>query len=244
MAEGQSPLTQFEIKNLVPVTLGENLDLSFTNSSLFMALSVLGIIVFFMQAMRRRSLIPGRMQCAAEMVYETIADMLKDIVGDEGKKFFPLVFSVFLFILVCNLFGMLPGAFTVTSHVSVTFGLAAALFIAINIYGIIRHGLHFFSLFIPKGVPVIMYPILVPLEVFSYFIRPASLGIRLAANMIAGHTILKVIAGFVAPMAFFGFIPLAFLVVLTGFELFIAVLQAYIFTLLLCVYLNDAVNLH
>lgn len=238
-----SPLTQFEIHQILPVTVG-TMDLSFTNSSLFMAVALGVIWLFFKCSVSRPLLVPGRLQCAAEMFYEFISGMLKENVGEEGKKFLPLVFSVFMFVLTCNVLGLIPGAFTVTSHIAVTFALAAFLFVVINVYGFMKHGLHFLAMFAPKGVPAPILLLIVPIEFFSYLVRPVSLSIRLAANMMAGHTMLKVIAGFVAPLGLLGVLPIGFLTVMTGFELFVAVLQAYIFTLLLCVYLSDAVHSH
>lgn len=241
--QGHSPLAQFEIHPLIDLKSG-TLDLSFTNASLFMVLAVSSIIFFMLGATRSRSIVPGRWQCMAEMAYEFIAGLLRENVGNEGRKFFPLVFSAFMFILFCNLLGMLPYSFTATSHIAVTFALAAALFFIVTVVGFARHGLHFLSLFAPQGVPLWMMPLIIPIECISYLIRPVSLSIRLAANMIAGHVLLKVIAGFILPLGVFGILPGASLVLFIGFEIFIACLQAYIFSMLLCVYLNDAVNLH
>ena len=240
---GHNPLAQFEIHPLVDFKVG-GVDLSFTNASLFMALAVSGIIFFILGSTRARAMVPGRWQCMAEMLYEFIAGMLHENVGKDGLKFFPLVFSTFMFILFCNLLGMMPYSFTATSHIAVTFALAAALFLAMTIFGLARHGLHFFSLFAPEGVPAWIMPVIIPIELVSYLVRPVSLSIRLAANMIAGHVLLKIFAGFVIALGIFGIFPGAFLVLFIGFEIFIACLQAYIFTMLLCVYLNDAVNLH
>lgn len=240
---GHSPLAQFEIHPILSLKTGA-LDLSFTNASLFMVLAVSAIIFFMIGSTRSRSLVPGRWQCMAEMVYEFIAGLLRENVGNEGRKFFPLIFCSFMFILFCNLAGMLPYSFTVTSHIAVTFALAAFLFLIVTIVGFARHGLHFLALFAPQGVPGWMMPVIVPIELISYLIRPVSLSIRLAANMIAGHVLLKVIAGFILPLGIFGILPGAFLVLFIGFEIFIACLQAYIFSMLLCVYLNDAVHLH
>ena len=242
--DGHSPLEQFRIEPVVPLRLNEALDISLTNSGLAMLAAALAAIAFFAFAIRRRELVPGKMQSLAEVTYEFIANMVKNTVGDGGRRFFPMVFSVFIFVLFCNLLGLIPGAFTATSHISVTFALAVAMFVVLNIYGIMRHGLKFFTLFLPHGTPIFFAPLIVVIELFSYLVRPVSLSIRLAANMIAGHTMLKVVAGFVPKLGVFGALPVAFLVALTGFELFVAVLQAYIFSLLLCVYLNDAVNLH
>lgn len=246
MSEGKAhnPLAQFEIKPLIPIEIG-GLNLSFTNSSAFMLLAVLLTIAFFTLAMKRREAIPSRFQLLAEMSYEFISNMVKDNVGEKGKKFFPLVLTIFFFVLLCNLLGMLPYSFTVTSHIAVTFALAMFIFLAVTAVGFIKHGLHFCALFLPKGTPGWMAPLMIFIELFAYLARPISLSVRLAANMMAGHTMLKIIAGFVITLGFLGgWAPLGFLVILTGFEIFVAVLQAYIFAILTCVYLNDAVNMH
>ncbi len=245
MAEGgHSPLQQFEIKPFLELYLGDT-NISFTNASLFMVLALTLGISLMTFTVRRSGVIPGRWQVVSEMFYEFIANMLQDNVGQKGKQFFPLIFSLFMFVLFCNLLGMLPYSFTVTSHIAVTFGLAIAVFLIVTAVGFIKHGLHYFALFLPKGTPLWMAPLMIFIELFAYLARPISLSIRLAANMMAGHTMLKIIAGFVIMMGWAGgWLPLAFLVVLTGFEIFVAILQAYIFTILVCVYLNDAVNMH
>lgn len=245
MAEhGHSPLAQFEIHPLIGIDAG-GVDLSFTNASLFMVLAVSGILFFLIGASRQRALVPGRLQATAEMFYEFIANLMKENVGNEGRRYFPLVFSTFMFVLFTNLLGMLPYSFTVTSHIIVTFALAFFLFLFVTGVGLYRHGFHFFSLFLPQGTPGWMAPLMVFIELFAYLARPISLSVRLAANMLAGHTMLKVIAGFVVMLGFLGgWLPFALLIVLSGFEIFVAVLQAYIFAILICVYLNDAVHLH
>lgn len=244
MSEGHNPLDQFKVKTLIdlPDFAGHNID--FTNASLFMVIAVLGVILFLSLGVRSRALVPGRLQSMAEESYLFIAGMLKENVGNEGKRYFPLVFSLFMFILFCNLLGMIPGSFTVTSHIIVTFAMAACLFVFMTLLAFWRHGLHFFHFFLPGGVPIILAPLIIVVEMFAYLARPISLSLRLAANMMAGHIMLKVIAGFVVMMGLFGVLPLAFLAALTGFEFFIALLQAYIFTILTCVYLNDAVHMH
>lgn len=244
MSEGHSPLSQFEVTTIIPMPplLGYNID--FTNSSLFMCLAVLGIFAFMFFGMRRRALVPGRLQCAAEMTYEMVAGIVKDTVGQEGKQYFPLIFSLFMFVLFCNLLGMVPYSFTVTSHIIVTFALALFVFLTVTMIGFMRHGLHFLHLFVPAGVPLWLAPLLIPIEIISYLARPITLSIRLAANMTAGHILLKVVAGFVSALGLFGVVPLLLLVGLIGFEFFIALLQAYIFTILTCVYLHDAVHMH
>lgn len=241
---GHSPLAQFEIHPLIDFKAGD-IDLSFTNASLMMVLAVSAILFFLIGSTRPRALVPGRWQAVAEMFYEFVANLIKENVGNEGRQYFPLIFSVFMFVLFCNLLGMLPYSFTVTSHIAVTFFMAGALFIMVTTVGIIRHGFHFFSLFLPQGTPGWMAPLMVLIELFAYLARPVSLSVRLAANMLAGHTMLKVIAGFVIMLGFIGgWAPFALLIALSGFEIFVAVLQAYIFAILLCVYLNDSVNLH
>jgi F-type H+-transporting ATPase subunit a len=180
-----------------------------------------------------------------EMSYDFIANLLKENVGSEGRRYFPFIFSLFMFILFGNIMGLLPGAFTITSHIIVTFAMAAVVFVGVTIIGFARHGTHFLSLFVPKGVPFVLLLLLVPIEIISYFVRPFSLSIRLFANMLAGHTMLKVFGGFVVMMGILGgWAPLAFIVILTGLELLIAFLQAYVFAILTCLYLNDAVHLH
>ena len=239
-----NPLEQFTVKTLVPIQLGE-VDASLTNAGLFMVITVVAISAFLMIGMRQRSLVPGRMQSLAELGYEFIAGMIRDNVGSEGRKYFPFIFSLFMFILFANLIGLIPYAFTLTSHIAVTFSMALFVFLGVTIIAIARHGLHFFSFFLPSGVPVVMAPVLVPIEVLSYLSRPISLSIRLFANMMAGHTMMKVFAGFIIPLGILGgWAPLTVDVALTAFELLVAFLQAYVFTVLTCLYLNDAIHLH
>ena len=240
-----SPLHQFEIHPIIPIQLGDaGVDVSFTNSALFMVLAMVLISAFMILGMRRSAIVPGRWQCAVEMAYEFIANMLRDTVGQEGRKYFPFVFTVFMFVLFGNLLGMVPYSFTFTSHIVVTFALAFIIFVGVTILGFVKHGFHFFSFFVPPGTPLPMYPLLIPIEVISYLSRPISLSVRLFANMLAGHTLLKVIAGFVWALGVFGILPLAFVVALTGLEILIACLQAYVFTILTCLYINDALHLH
>ena len=220
------------------------MNLNFSNSSLFMVLA-LGLIATFMTlSMRGRALVPGRWQSMAELSYEFVANMVRDNVGNEGRRYFPFIFTLFMFIVALNVLGLMPYSFTATSHIAVTFGLAAVIFLGVTFIAIYMHGTKFFSFFLPHGTPWWLVPLMVMIELFAYLARPFSLSIRLGANMLAGHTMLKVIAGFVAAMGVLGIVPIAFLMVLSGFELFVAVLQAYIFTVLTCVYLNDAIHLH
>jgi len=244
VAEKHSPLAQFEIKRLVPFNIG-SFDASFTNSALFMVVAVALISLLMIAAVQRRQLVPGRWQAIAELSYEFIANMLRDNVGDAGRKYFPFVFSLFMFILFANLIGMVPYTFTATSHIIVTFALAAIVFIGVTVIGFARHGLGFLKFFVPSGVPMALLPLLMVIEVISYLIRPISLSVRLFANMMAGHTMLKVFAGFVVSLGILGgWAPLAFVMALTGLEIGIAFLQAYVFTVLTCLYLNDAIHLH
>jgi len=239
-----NPLQQFEVKTLIPIHMG-GVDASFTNASMFMMFAVAGVATFLMLSMRGRALVPTRWQSMAELSYEFIAGMVRDNVGSEGRKYFPFIFSLFMFILFANLIGLLPYSFTFTSHIIVTFAMAITVFLGVTVIGIVRHKLHFLSFFLPAGVPKIMAPILVPIEIVSYLSRPVSLSIRLFANMMAGHTMMKVFAGFVIPLGILGgWAPLAVDVALTGFEFLVAFLQAYVFTILTCLYLNDAIHLH
>ncbi|MRG71257.1 F0F1 ATP synthase subunit A [Alphaproteobacteria bacterium HT1-32] len=243
MAENHSPLAQFEIKTLVPIDLG-SFDASFTNSSAFMVISVLLATVFLVGGMRKGEMVPGRWQSMAELSYVFVANLIRDTVGTEGAKYFPFIFSLFMFILFGNLLGMMPYSFTFTSHIAVTFAMALVVFVGVTVIAVAKHGLHFFSFFMPPGVPIAMAPLLVPIEIISYLSRPISLSVRLFANMTAGHTLLKVFAGFVASLGVAGVLPLAFVTALTGLEFVIAFLQAYVFTILTCLYLNDALHLH
>lgn len=239
-----SPLDQFKIKEIVSIhAFGYNI--SVTNSVLFMLLALTLTWLFYSIAFKNKNLIPSRLQLSGELLYGMISGMLEQNVGPNGRKFVPLIFTLFIFILTCNLLGMIPYGFTVTSHISITFAMAITIFLFITFLGIYLHGLHFFSLFLPKGTPWWLAPLMVVIELFAYLARPVSLSLRLAANMVAGHVLLKVLAGFVVSMAIYiKILPIPFIVVLIGFEIFVAVLQAYIFTILSCVYLNDAVNLH
>jgi F-type H+-transporting ATPase subunit a len=243
-AGGHSPLAQFEIKRLVDIDVG-GVDASITNSTVWMLIAIAAITFFMAVGMRRSALVPGRWQSMAEMSYEFVAGMLRDNVGTAGRRYFPFIFTLFMFVLFCNLLGMVPYSFTVTSHIIVTFALAAVVFIGVTIIGFARHGAHFLKLFVPSGVPIFLLPLLIVIELISYLIRPVSLSVRLFANMLAGHTMLKVFGGFVVALGIIGgWAPLAFVVALTGLEILIAFLQAYVFAVLTCIYLNDAINLH
>ena len=243
LAEGHSPLAQFEIKTLIPLQVGD-INVSFTNSSVFMVATVLAISLFLVMGMRRSALVPGRWQSMVELSYIFIANLIKDTVGSEGRPYFPFIFTVFMFVLFGNLFGMLPYTFTFTSHIVVTFTMALFVFLGVTLIAIAKHKMRFFTFFMPPGVPMYMAPILIPIEIISYLSRPISLSVRLFANMLAGHTLMKVFAGFIFALGVFGIAPWAFIVALTGLEIVIAFLQAYVFTILTCLYLNDALHLH
>ena len=238
------PIHQFEIKELIPLELFET-NISFTNSSLFMSLSIISVILLLLISIKNQSLIPSRLQSISEIFYEFIANMISDNIGKKGHKFFPLIFTLFTFILFGNLLGMLPYSFTFTSHIIVTFAMAITVFIGVTILGLVKHGVHFFSFFVPPGVSIVLWPLMIPIEIISYLSRPISLSVRLFANLTAGHTMLKVFAGFVVSMGIVGgILPFLFVIALTGLELLIAFLQAYVFTILTCFYINDAMHLH
>ncbi len=239
---GIDPMHQFEIHRFTDWNFG-GLDISFTNASLWMVIGVCVSSLLLLAGSTK--LVPGRLQSIGELIYEFIAGMMRDILGDSGRAFFPLVLTLFMFVLSANMLGMLPYSFTTTSHIIVTFGLAAFVFIGATIVGFAKHGVHYLKLFVPSGVPSVLLPMLVVIEVISYFTRPISLSVRLFANMMAGHTMLKVFAGFVVAMGFLGgWLPLAMMIALTGLEILIAFLQAYVFAVLTCIYLNDAINMH
>ncbi len=242
------PIHQFAVEPFVPLHLF-GLDISFTNASLFMILVVALVSIVMLIGTSQRSIVPGRLQSAAEMSYEFVASTVRMTAGTAGMKFFPLIFSIFMFVLACNLLGLLPFSFSITSQLVITFALAIVVILVVLAVGFSRHGLHFLKLFVPSGVTIWLLPFIVVIEVISFLIRPVTLSVRLFANMLAGHITLKVMAGFVAALLGAGVAtwivaPLPFLanVVLLGFELFVAVLQAYIFTILSCVYLNDAIH--
>ena len=248
-----SPLEQFQILSVIPLNFGI-FDFSITNSTIviFLGLSSFCFIInCFIKKNSSIYLVPNRWFVIIEGMYELVGNLLKDTIGIKGQKFFPLIFSLFSFILIANLIGLIPYSFTITSHLIITFSLASILFIGINIVCIREHKHHFFSLFLPAGSSLPLAFILVPIELVSYLVRPVSLSVRLFANMMAGHTLLKVIAGFSWTMMLSGgliffahFVPLAILVVVMGLELGVALIQAYVFTILTCIYLNDAINLH
>lgn len=240
-----SPVEQFAIQNLsAPLfSIGGN-QIAVTNSAAFMMAAVVMSSVLLLAGASKGAMIPGRIQAMSELFYEFIANMIRDNVGSAGKKFFPFIFTLFIFTLFGNILGMLPYGYTFTSQIAVTFFMAMVVFLGVTVIGLFKHGLHFFSLFFPHGAPLFTAPILIPIELVSYLSRPISLSVRLFANMTVGHVLLKVLAGFVIALGFFGVIPLVVLVAITALELLVALLQAYIFTILCCIYLNDALHLH
>ena len=244
-----SPLSQFEIKTIIPIEVF-GYDISFTNSALAMLSTVILMIIFMLFGLNKSSIIPSRCQSILESTYEFIANMIGDNIGKEGLKYFSFIFTLFLFILLGNILGMFPYSFTWTSHIIVTFAIAFAIFLGVTLIAILKHGLKkFLGFFAPSGVPKPMLLLLIPIEIISYLSRPISLSVRLFANMMAGHTLLKVIGGFVFVLGantfiIGGVLPLAFLVALTGLEIVIAFLQAYVFAILTCLYINDAIHLH
>jgi F-type H+-transporting ATPase subunit a len=238
-----NPLEQFQIKKILDADLGF-VDVSFTNSALFMVLAVAVTSGFLILGMRERSVVPGRWQSLVELCYEFVANMVRDNVGSDGRKYFPFIFSLFMFFLMGNMLGLLPYSFTFTSHLAVTFGMAMVVFIGTTVIAFAKHGFKFFGFFLPHGTPIFVAPLLVPIEILSYFFRPISLALRLFANMTAGHTLLKVFGGFVVAMGVAGVVPLVAVVAVTGIEVIIAFLQAFVFTILTCIYLNDALHMH
>jgi F-type H+-transporting ATPase subunit a len=241
------PIHQFELHAIVPIKIF-GWDVSFTNSSLFMLASVILITAFFMLSMRSRALVPGRLQSMAEVTHEFVADMLRESTGSAGMKYFPFVFTIFMFIFTCNMLGMIPGFFTVTSHIIVTAALAALVFLTVLVVGFAKNGIRFLRLFVPEGVPIAILPLVVLIEVISFLSRPVSHSVRLFANMLAGHITLKVFGGFVVMLLGAGTfaalspLPLLMAIALTALEVLVAFLQAYVFTMLTCMYLNDALH--
>ena len=240
-----NPMQQFTVKRIGPEINIAGVDLSFTNASLFMVISATVIILFLFLGSKEKNIIPNKLQLIAEMSYTFVAKMISDTAGSKARPYFPFIFSLFMFVLFCNMVGMLPYSFTVTSHIIVTLIMALFIFIAVTIIGFIKHGFKYLSIFVPSGVPAVLLPLITIIEIISYLSRPVSLSVRLFANMMAGHTMLKVFGGFVVSLGLIGgWLPLSFSVALTGLEILVAFLQAYVFAILTCIYLNDALNLH
>lgn len=245
-----NPIQQFVIDRHIELDIA-GIDISFTNSAMWMAIAFVVSAVFLTIATKQKSMVPNRMQMVAELLYKFVADMVRDTIGPKGARYFPFIFSLFMFILMGNLLGLMPYSFTYTSHLAVTGGMALLIFFMVIGFGLFNHGLKFFSLFAPAGVPWFIYPILVPIEVISFFVRPLTLSVRLFANMMAGHIMLKVVAGFAigaasmgAGYAALGILPTFVNILLIAFEFLVAFIQAYVFAILTCVYLKDTVELH
>jgi len=240
-----NPMTQFEVYRIGPEIKIGTFDISFTNASLFMIISSFAILIIFNLGSKKNSLLPNKLQLLAELSYSFVSKMISDTAGPKARPYFSFIFSLFMFVLFCNMFGMIPYTFTVTSHIIVTFMLAAFIFISVTVIGFVKHGFGYLKLFVPSGVPAILLPLIVIIEIISYLSRPISLSVRLFANMMAGHTMMKVFGGFVISLGIVGgWLPLSFSVALTGLEILVAFLQAYVFAILTCIYLNDALNLH
>jgi F-type H+-transporting ATPase subunit a len=243
------PIHQFNIDKIFTIGHIGNQEIAFTNSSAYMLGSVALISLLMIGGVAGRQLVPGRIQSMAELSYEFVANTVRSTAGQEGMKFFPLVFSLFMFIGVSNMIGIIPYTFTVSSHIIVTVALALLVFLTVLVYGFYKNGLKFFKLFVPQGVPIVILPLVVAIEVISFLSRPVSHSVRLFANMLAGHITLKVFASFVTMLGAFGVVgwlgavlPLALTVALTALELLVAFLQAYVFTILTCIYINDAIH--
>ena len=243
------PIHQFQIKNLVPIFSIHGHQIAITNSAVFMLVVVLLVSALLIGATTPRAVVPGRMQAVAEMSYEFVANMLRSSAGNEGMKFFPFVFSLFMFVLFANMIGLIPYSFTVTSQLIITASLALLVFLIVIVYGFWKNGLRFLNLFVPKGVPVYILPAIVVIEVLSFISRPISHSVRLFANMLAGHITLQVFAGFIIMLGGFGVLgwfgaalPLILVIMLTALEFLVAFLQAYVFAILTCIYLNDAIH--
>ena len=240
-----NPMHQFNVHKIGPEIKINGIDLSFTNSTIFMLLSAIFILLFLLFGTKEKKIIPGKIQLISEMLYNFIGKMINDTAGKKAKPYFPFIFSLFIFVLFCNMIGMLPYSFTVTSHIIVTLAFAMFIFIGVTILGFVIHGFKYLKIFVPSGVPIVLLPIIMIIEIISYLSRPISLSVRLFANMMAGHTMLKVFGGFVISLGLVaGWLPLTFSVALTGLEILVAFLQAYVFAILTCIYLNDALNLH
>ncbi len=244
------PIHQFHIVNIFALGKLGNAEIAFTNSAAYMLLAVVLLTGFLVLGTAGGRAVPTRLQSAAELTYEFVAAMLRSTAGHEGMKFFPFVFTVFMFVLMLNMFGLIPYGFTVTSHIIITAALALTVFFTVVFYGVMRHGFHFFNLFVPKGVPIAILPMIVAIEILSFVSRPVSHSVRLFANMLAGHIALQVFAGFIILLGGAlgaigwagGVVPFAMIVALFALETLVAALQAYVFAILTCIYLNDAIH--
>jgi F-type H+-transporting ATPase subunit a len=241
----ENPMEQFEVFKIGPSLLINGTNVSLTNSSLFMIISAFLIILFFALGTRKLNIIPGKIQILNELVFNFISKMTNDIAGLDAKPYFSFILTLFLFILSLNMIGLFPYSFTVTSQIIVTFALAIMIFIGVTIIGFIKNGLGFLKIFVPSGIPVFLLPLIIVIEIISYLSRPISLSVRLFANILAGHTMLKVFGGFVVALGIYvGWLPLSFSIALIALEILVAFLQAYVFAVLSCIYLNDALHMH
>ena len=243
MAEAHGPLAQFEIHRIVELE-AFGVDISFTNAALWMLLNAVAVTLFLTISVHGRAIVPGRWQSMAEMAYTLVASTVRDTIGQEGRRYFPFVFTLFMFILFANFLGLMPFSFTVTSHIAVTFFFAGSIFLGVTLLGFWRHKLKFLTFFFPPGVPIYLAPLIVPIEIISYLTRPVSHSVRLAANMLAGHIMLEVLAGFVIALGLFGFAPFILVIAIFALEVIVAALQAYVFAVLTSIYLSDAIHLH
>lgn len=246
-----SPLEQFQIQSIIPLTGPFQLDFSITNSALITFLAIIIFIAFTQLSLHHQTLVPNNTQSILEILYEQTSTMVLENMGTSGRKFFPLAFTTFTLILLLNLFGLIPYVFSVTAHIIITFGFSLAIWIAVTLLGLSNFKLQFLSMFMPPGSPIILAPLLVFIELLSYTARAISLGVRLAANITSGHILLAIISGFAWKMFTFGgiltlmsFFPVLILLFLSALELAVAFIQAYVFTLLTCIYLNDGLHLH
>ena len=246
-----NPMHQFNVYKIGPEIKINGIDLSFTNASLFMLISAISISIFLLLGTKDIKIIPGKFQLLSEILYNLISKMISDTAGQKAKPYFPFIFSLFMFILFGNLLGMIPYSYTFTSQIIVTITLALIIFIGVTLIALIKHKLKFFTFFFPSGVPIALAPLLIPIEIISYLMRPVSLSVRLFANMLAGHTMMKVFAGLIIMMTSASgvlkagaVLPLLAVIGLTGLEFLVAALQAYVFSILTCMYLHDALHLH
>lgn len=239
----ENPLKQFAIHTIIPIHVG-GYDLSFTNSTLMMTIAFALIVFLFYVGTSAKAVVPGRLQSAAEMVYEFTANMVEDNAGHGSAKYVPFVMSIFVIVLFGNLLGLIPYSFTYTSHIAVTAALSVMIFLVVVVLSLKNHGIAFFKMFFPAGAPIYLAPLLIPIEVMSFVFRPISLSVRLFANMVAGHVMLQLFAGFTVALGLFGVLPFTFVVLLTGFEILVCLLQAYVFALLTSIYLKDTLEAH
>jgi F-type H+-transporting ATPase subunit a len=238
-----SPIDQFKIKIIGSDISISGVNLSFTNAALFMSITALLVIIFFYFLLKKTQIVPNKMQMIAELSYDFVQGIAKDNLGDGGKKFFPFIYSIFMFFLFGNLIGLIPFSFAFTSHIAITVTIALLIFTVTTVYGFYKHGLSFFNLFVPSGIPIFLIPLMFVIEIISYIAKALSMGIRLFANVMSAHIIMEIITGFIIAMGIFGIIPLAFTSVLFVLEFAVSCLQAYILTILACLFIQQAVEI-